>query len=223
MDDASAPSTIRISSTSGRLRIDARPAAEVAVSKAVPQARTGDVVTIDTDHESVDVIVPEGSDLVIGSVSGAIRIRGRLGEVAIVSRSGKIELDHAVDADIRSETGRIQVGTVERECRAHSTTGRVDVGTCGRADVSSTSGRVQVDRVDGPAAAHSVSGRVSIAVSRAADIEAETVTGRIAVAFPPGVRVHRADAVVPPDQRPVDSDCTVVARSGTGSVNVTSQ
>ena len=222
MADVSPPTIIRIASTSGRLRIDAEPQAEVSVSKGAEMTRTGDTVTIDAGFAAVDVVVPEGVDLVVGSDSGRIEVRGRLGAVAISTGSGRIDLSHARSADVRTESGRIFIGRVDSECRAHSTNARIEVEHCGTADVSSDSGRVAIGEVDGPAVAHSVSGRISIGVLRAADIEAETVSGRIEVAFPAGVSFYRASAGSP-KQRPAGSDCTVLARSGSGSVSVTSQ
>jgi DUF4097 and DUF4098 domain-containing protein YvlB len=182
-----------------------------------------DVITIDTGSRSADVVVPEGVNVVIGSDSGRIQVRGQLGDVAIVSASGRVELAHARSVDVRTQSGRIEIDTVDEECRAHSMSARVEVGHCGRADISSNSGRVDVAETDGPATVHSVSGRITIGVSRAADVEAETVSGRIEVAFPPGVRVHQALANKPDEARPVGTDCTVVARSGSGRVTVSAQ
>lgn len=217
------PTTVRISSTSGRLRIDAEPNASVSVSGSIEVTRSNDVVTIDAGSRSIDVVVPEGVNVVVGSDSGRIRVRGQLGDVAIVSASGRVELAHAHTADVRTQSGRIEIGTVDAECRAHSMSARVEVGHCGQAEISSNSGRVEVVEVDGPASVHSVSGRITIGVSRAADIEAETVSGRIEVAFPPGVRVYRTPSLDTGEERPVGTDCTVVARSGSGQVTVSAQ
>ncbi len=217
------PTTVRIASTSGRLRVDAEPRSSVSVSGSAEITRLNDVVTIDTGSRNADVVVPEGVNVVVGSASGRIRIRGQLGHVAVVSASGRVELAHARSADVRTQSGRIEIGTVDAECRAHSMTARVEVGHCGRADISSDSGRVDVAEIDGPATVHSVSGRITIGVSRAADVEAETVSGRIDVAFPPGVRVHQTSSNERSEDRPVGTDCMVVARSGSGRVTVSAQ
>lgn len=222
-DLAIAPSTVRIASTSGRLRIDAQPDADISVSGDAEITSAGAVVTIEGDTGGLKVVVPEGVDVVVGSESGRIQVTGRLGHVAITSGSGRVELAHAGTADVRSESGRIQIGTVDAECRADSTTARVTIDHCGHADVSSESGRVSVADVDGTALVHCVSGRIDIGVSRAADVEAETVSGRIKVSFPADVRVHRASSLGSAEGRPADTDCTVATRSCTGRITVDSR
>ncbi len=193
------------------------------MSKRAELAHVGDVVTIDSGVQNIDVTVPEGIDVVIGTESGRVDVRGRLGDVAIVSVSGRVDLDRARTADVRTTSGRIDIGRVETECRAHSISAPVQVEHCGLADVSSKSGRVEVREVDGPALAHSVSGRIDIGVLRAADVEAETVSGRIEVRYPAGVRIHRITADEAGEARPDDTDCVVLARSGTGKVSVTAR
>ena len=72
----------------------------------------------------------------------------------------------------------------------------------------------------GDRSAHCVSGRVEISLGAAYDVDAETVSGRIVVSLPPSVRPQ----IVASSSDIVDSveayDCVVVARSGSGRVDV---
>jgi hypothetical protein len=104
-----------------------------------------------------------------------------------------------------------------------STSGRVEVDRCGSADAASGSGQVVLADAHGKVRATSTSGRVRVAVAGAHDVEAETVSGRIEISYPVGVR----PLVVAPDADVADAaaaapghDCTVVARSGSGRVVV---
>jgi DUF4097 and DUF4098 domain-containing protein YvlB len=84
------------------------------------------------------------------------------------------------------------------------------------------SGRVSLDIADGPVHAHCVSGRIDVTVNSAQDVEAETVSGRISVRLPAGVRPQvverRDDAELASDQY----DCVVTARSVNGRIDVVS-
>jgi hypothetical protein len=101
-----------------------------------------------------------------------------------------------------------------------SASGRVDVDRCGSADATTRSGKVVLGGAHGPVRATSASGKVRVAVAGAHDVEAETVSGRIEVSYPVGVR----PLVVSPDTDVAAAmqghDCTVVARSGSGRVVV---
>ena len=177
-------------------------------------------MTVDGDNSAVEVRVPEGTDLVIGTTSGKVTVEGRVGAVSVLTVSGRISIDQALSVDARTKSGRVHVGNAEGVCRIVSTSGRVTVDRCGSADAASGSGQVVLGDAHGRVRATSTSGKVSVAVAGAHDVEAETVSGRIEVTYPDGVR----PLVVSPDAEvaaaPLGHDCTVVARSGTGRVVV---
>ena len=223
MDLRTTPATVRISSTSGRLRITAVGTEPVAVDGRAELADEDGIVTIDGGSDRLAVTVPEGSDVFVGSISGRVEVFGRAGDVAVVSQSGRVSVEAARSADVRSATGRVEIGTVEGECCARSTSGRVVVESCGTADLASVSGLVRADDVRGPATAHCVSGRVSIALAVAADVSAETVSGRIHISVPEGVRVHRTSTIGGDAARPPNTDCTVAARSGSGRIEISTR
>jgi len=176
--------------------------------------------TIDGGSSRVRVLVPEGTDLVVGATSGRVTIEGRVGAVSAMTTSGKVSIADAESVDVRSRSGRIEVKRTAGTCRAIATSGRVEVGRCGDADVTSGSGRISLEDVNGRVRAHCSSGRIEISMGGAHDVDAETVSGRITVSLPAAVRALvvplPGDAAVGAD----DCDCVVVARSGSGRVDV---
>jgi DUF4097 and DUF4098 domain-containing protein YvlB len=176
--------------------------------------------TVDGDSSAVEVRVPEGTDLVIGTTSGKVTVEGRVGAVSVLTTSGRISIDQARSVDARTTSARVHVGHAEGVCRIVSASGRVEVDRCGAADAASGSGQVVLGDAHGHVRATSTSGKVSVAVAGAHDVEAETVSGRIEVSYPDGVR----PLVVSPDDAVAEAtpghDCTVVARSGSGRIVV---
>jgi DUF4097 and DUF4098 domain-containing protein YvlB len=140
-----------------------------------------------------------------------------------VTESGKVEVESAESVDIRTQSSRVEVGKVAGVCRVRSTSGKVEVGSCGDADIAGTSGRIELQRVAGSVEAHSVSGRIELSMAAANDITAETVTGRIEVSLPKGSVAYQPSESELGTLRPPGCDCTVVARSTTGKVVVTSR
>jgi len=211
---------VRIAGDTHRIEMRAVEGGEFDIRGDARARRSGGVVTVDEVRSRIRVTVPVGSDVVVGTVSGRVALSGRFGHVAVVSESGRVEVERAESVDVRTETSRVEVGEVAGVCRIRSTSGRVEVVSCGAADVASTTGRVELRQVDGVVDAHSVSGRIELSLERPHDVRAETLTGRIEVSLPPGTVAFRSDG--PTDQRlpPPGAVCTVTARSETGKVVV---
>ncbi len=155
---------------------------------------------------------------VLGGQHG--EVSGTVGSVAIVTTSGKVSVDEAASVDIRTKSGRVDVDAVTDECRIIGGSGRVTVGRCGSAYVTTGSGRITLRDVHGATHAHCSSGRIDVTMATANDVDAETVSGRIAIAMPAGANV-RVDT---PSSATVavggEHDCVVTARSGSGRVVV---
>jgi len=218
-----APITVRISTTNGRVDVRAEAGAPVSSKGTATVVERDGETTIEGGHGRLEVTVPEGANVLVGTRTGRVDVKGRVGHLAVVTESARIAVDRAGSADVRSSSGSVRIGQVAGECRVRSSSGRVVVGTCGPVDVATKSGRVTVDEVDGPARVHCVSGRISIGMASANDVDAESVSGRIEVSVPSGVRVHRADDGGDGSTRPANCDCTVSARSVSGRVNVTAR
>jgi DUF4097 and DUF4098 domain-containing protein YvlB len=214
---------VRISSTNHRVEVTAEDRDDVAVSgKAnVSQGEDG-ITTVDDVRSKLHVRIPSGTDVTVGTTSARVEISGRVGAAAVVTQSGRIELDHARSVDARTDSARVEVDRVDEGCRVRTESGKVEVRSCGAADIATSTGRIELGGVDGDVKSHCVSGKIEIAMVGAHDVDAETVSGRIEVSLPAGVRVHRPAGVTASPA--VDAyDCTVNARSVTGRVDVTSR
>jgi DUF4097 and DUF4098 domain-containing protein YvlB len=208
---------VRISTTSGAVNVVAEPGrSEIGSNRELIEVSPA---TIDAGSHRVDCRVPEGTDLVIGSTSGRVRVEGRVGSVSVLTTSGRISIQHAVTVDARSKSGRIEITRADGECRVVNGSGRVEIVRCGPADVTSTSGRLSIGEANGEVRARGTSGRIEMTLTGAHDVDAETLSGRIEIVLPAAVRpqiVASASAV-----DPGVGDCVVVARSTSGRVVVT--
>jgi DUF4097 and DUF4098 domain-containing protein YvlB len=217
------PTSVRIAGGSGRIDVVAATGTSFRVEGRAEVVHTDGLATVRASSGKVSVFVDAGTDLVIGTTSGGIAVMGPVGHLAVVTQSGRVDVERAASIDIRNESGRIEVGDVAGTCRIRSSTGRVEVDSCCDADISGDSGRIEVRAVNGEAAAHSVSGRIELAMAAANDVFAETVTGRIDVTLPAGTVAYQPDDPADAGERPPDCDCTVVARSTSGEVVVTAR
>jgi DUF4097 and DUF4098 domain-containing protein YvlB len=216
---------VRVSAESGRVRVvgESRPDLDVGGGEV---ERHGDVLTVMTGNGRVEVRVPEGTDLVVGNSSGRVSLSGRLGNVAVASESGRISVDRAEAVDVRSVSGRIEVEAAGAGCRARTVSGGIVVGEATDLDVHTESGRIRVDRVRGNVRARTTSGRIELGVDGASDIVAETISGRIVLALAAGLGADvdlTTSAGRIDNAAPSGDDCRVVARSGSGRVQVRSR
>jgi DUF4097 and DUF4098 domain-containing protein YvlB len=218
-----AVSAVRITTTSGGVTVAAEADLRDVVVDGVPVQLDDSTATIESSSTRLDVRVPEGVGLVIGTTSGRVVVRGRVGPVAVVSNSGRVEIDDAETVDVRARSGRVRIGRSRGETRVISRSGRVEIGHCGPADVAATSGRIVLRDAAGPARVHCANGRIEITMAEADDVHAETVSGRISVSLPPGTRAHRTTRPSDPVAAPAEYDCVVTARSGSGRIDVSTR
>jgi DUF4097 and DUF4098 domain-containing protein YvlB len=220
-DDSPIP--VRISGSSGRVTVTAVAGEALRVVGDARVTESPDQITIDHAHGRVSITVPAGTDIVIGTTSGRVTVGGPVGHVALVSASGRVDIEQAASVDVRTESSSVEVGEVTGTCRVRAQSGRVEIGRCGAADIASKSGRVVLDHVDGAVDVHSVSGRIEVSLATAHDVHAETVTGRIEISLPSGTVAFELDGPTDDRLRPPGTDCTVFARSLTGRVVVASR
>lgn len=211
---------VRIAAGSGRVRVVAGDHA-FGVDGDADVRVEGRQATVETTSR-VTVYVEAGTDVVLGATSGRVDIEGDAGMVAVACESGSVTIDSADAVDVRTTSGRVKVGRCEGECRVTSTSARVTVEHCGAADVSTTSGRIDVRDAEGVVRAHCVSGRIHVEMDGPHDAEAETVSGRVQITYPAGVRFRRSDQGDADPAEP-DAACTVRARSVSGRVSVSNR
>ena len=131
---------------------------------------------------------PPGADIVIGTSSGSVDLRGRYGNVVVTSHSGSIQVSESVNADLRTVSGVVVLERCDERCRVSTTSGRITIGATRDAEISTTSGSVGVDGVAGSVQVRSVSGKVSVASSAEGPVSVSTVSGSITIRLPAGVR-----------------------------------
>lgn len=214
---------IRITSSSGRIRVVAEDRAAVAVERGQHHPMGG-ILEVSGSHSGVEVRVPFGTDLVVGSHSGRVELLGRLGDVRLTTRSGRVAIEECASLDARTVSGRIEIGRVAGDARVTTGSGRITIDEVGGSvSVTSVSGRIDVGEAGGPARAHTVNGRVEIALNRAADVRAESVSGSVVVGLPAEVRPD-ASLVSISGRTTCEldhgEDCCVTARSVSGRVEV---
>lgn len=182
---------VRVSASSGSVRVTAEPRTDVTVDRGgviVPTTDGAIEVRAGRPSDAVDVRCPAGSDVVIGTRSGGVELSGRFGAVGVTSQSGSIRVATVAEADLRTVSGVVEVGACDGRCRVSTTSGRITVGATGDTEISTTSGSVRVDAAAGTVQVRSVSGTVAVASSAQGPVSVSTVSGRITISLPPGVR-----------------------------------
>jgi DUF4097 and DUF4098 domain-containing protein YvlB len=214
------PLAVRISSTSHRVRVLAEARADVLVDGRADVEHGDTTVTVSAVGSKLAVHVPVGTSVVVGSSSGRVDVTGPVGDVAVLTESGRIAIDQADAVDVRTDSARVTIGSADGPCRVRTRSGAITIESCTGADVSADSGRIVLRHVTGPVHAHCVTGRIEVGMETSDDVAAETVSGRISISLPGGVTAFETtepDSVV---ARPSDCDCTISARSVTGRIEV---
>ena len=182
---------LRISATSGGVRVTAETRTDVVVDRGGAAVATADgavEIRAARPSNSVHVRCPVGADVIIGTRSGRVELNGEFGSVGVTSQSGSIRVTAAAEADLRTVSGVVELDACEGRCRVSTTSGRITVGAARDAEISTTSGVVGVDDVTGAVQVRSVSGSVTIATSATGPVTASTVSGTITIRLPKGVR-----------------------------------
>ena len=214
------PMEVLIAATNERIRVVAEKRGDIEVDgdANVDQNRT--TLKVEAVGDRLTVRVPEGTEVVVGTTSARVEVEGEVGRVAITTESGRISVEAAETADARTVNGRVELGRIAGDCRVRSKSGRITVKSCAAPDVATVNGSIHLDAVAGTARAHCVSGRINIEMASAHDVFAETVSGRISISMPRGVRVMRRGTTTENSAEPGSYDCVVDARSSSGKISV---
>ena len=182
------------------------------------------VVDIQPNHPSraIQVRCPPGSDVMVGTTSGAVELRGSLGSVSVSSASGRIRVASAAEMDLRTGSGRIEVDACTGRCRASTKSGAVVVGSANAAEITTVSGKVRLGLVAGATEIRTVSGSVTLSSTGVGPISARTLSGSVSISLPEDVRPE----VLASDARWVECRCeagddvTIDVASLSGSVKI---
>src|SRR3989304_9574777 len=135
---------LRVSTRSGRVSITAEERSDVLIEEGAPpedeiENDASGQVTLTSARfgsASLQVRCPTGTDVVIGTASGRVELRGSLGLVLVTTVSGSIDVERAEGLDIRSVSGSIHVDRCVGRCRLQTTSGKATVGSAGETDGS---------------------------------------------------------------------------------------
>lgn len=185
-----APLKLAIATRSGRVLVVAEPGADLRVRGGTAEREPDGTTRITPGERSaaVEVRCPSGSDLVVGTSTGRVELRGEFGAVSVTTGSGRIDLGRAraARADLRTASGRIHVDRCEGECRVVGQSGRVEIGWAGTAEITTSSGRVTLGH-SGAANVTTTTGRVEVATGNRPDVRVRSLSGKVEVAVPEGV------------------------------------
>jgi DUF4097 and DUF4098 domain-containing protein YvlB len=173
--------------------------------------------------KSLKVRCPAGTDVVVGTQSGTVRLAGDLGVVSVTTASGGIEVDHADEADLRTAAGSIKLRTCGGRCRMNSLSGSVTAGDVGAASAGTVSGSISLGHVAGSMRVRSVSGSIEAACEGEGTIEVKTVSGKVRITMPEGTGVSSRFKTMAGKVRnpfPPGSDCRVDAMSVSGTIEL---
>ncbi len=171
--------SVEVSVRSGSVRITVGDVAVPAIAKGRATIDDSGVVHAPASA-NVAIVCPAGTNVFVATVTGPVVCEGPLGSVRISSTTGRIEVQDCLEADLRTRTGNIVVGTAQRRCRATSTTGSVRVAASPELDVTVTTASVEAGGVV-RARVHGAAGSVRIVAVAPGDLDVRTMSGKVDV------------------------------------------
>lgn len=222
---------LHLRTTSGRVEVSAEERDDVVIeSGAPPDERidadaTGRIAFTSARHGSTALAVrcPAGSDVVVGTMSGNVELRGQFGDVRITTFSGDVAIDRADSVDVRSMSGTIQVERCAGACCLKTTSGRTTVGSAGDVRAATISGQIEVGKAAGDVRIRSASGKVELGTGGEGDVSVETMSGSVRVEVPHGVRPStrlRSISGRPRSECEEGDDCRISIVSLSGKIEV---
>lgn len=198
------------------------PGPEIEVSGAKTRVEADGSTQIDGGSSSIEVVCPEGSDVILGTSSGRVTLEGPLGDVRITGSSGSIHVEAARSLDLRVRSGSIEIGAVAGACNVIAVSGRIEVGSAGSIDLAGVSGTIKAGAVGG-GRVRTTSGRVTVGLDRAADLDVHGVSSTVRITVPEGVAPElRFRTIAGAVGKEVEQghDCVISVRTVSGSIKV---
>src|SRR5438309_10309254 len=200
MGTVSAPVTVAapphgvlvVTTASGDVTVTAEDRDDIVFDKGVidkDQVTTDEEGRVSVRRGSADVEVrcPEGTDVIVGSASGDVELRGRLGCCRVTTASGDITVEDVDSIDVRTASGDVDVDRCDGRCRAHTASGDVTIGEVGQLDAGTVSSAVRVDEAAGSVRVRTVSGTIKLAVTGDGDVSVRSMSGSVTILMPPDV------------------------------------
>ncbi len=216
---------VRVSTQSGSITIVGEPRDDVEVGHGradLYEDDDGAICVKPHGSESLEVWCPDGADVVVGSASGSLHLRGRLGTVRATAESGGITTEEVEAADLRTVSGSIRVEDCEGQCRARTESGSIKIDEAGSVEASITSGTVRVGYVRATVRIRTVSGSVEVGAGGAGPVTIETMSGSVKLSLPRDCRpdLHIHSGREPEIDCEPGHDCEVRIRASSASVKV---
>jgi DUF4097 and DUF4098 domain-containing protein YvlB len=159
---------LRVVTMSGNVRVTGEDRTDIDIEppeRNIEASEDGHVLETRSRSRNLDIRVPIGLNVSVGTVSGDVTLEGQVGSVKIGTISGKVTIDRASgDADVRSISGSISIGECGGRCRANSKSGWIDLG-----------------HVAGAIKAHTMSGNIGLGTAGADEVDVKTISGKVEV------------------------------------------
>ncbi len=223
--------SLRLTTRSGRIAVLGEQRDDIVFEAGLRSARDVEqdaegrvaVTSARGGSASLEVRCPAGSDVVVGTASGSVELRGRLGHVRATTMSGRTEVDQVESLDVRSLSGSIAVVRCGGRCRLQTKSGRATIGIADDADISTASGQVRVASCCGSIRVRTASGSVELGTEGKGNVDVRTMSGSVGVEVPEGVRPTvdlRSAKGRPKCDCPEGKDCRISVSSLSGKIRV---
>jgi DUF4097 and DUF4098 domain-containing protein YvlB len=176
---------LTITVRSGAVEVRAEPGAPLQVRGGELIAEGDGRFRIDSSSSGIEVVCDESTDVAIGTTSGKVECRGRLGELSVTTGSGSVSIQRAASVDVRTKSARVEVDEVDGRCTVRTKSGAIEVRRAGQLDLKTTSGRVSGSAVS-EAVVQTFSGRVELAIEASPQVRVQARSGAVEVALPKG-------------------------------------
>jgi DUF4097 and DUF4098 domain-containing protein YvlB len=177
------PLRVRIESRSGSVRVEAVEGGGLEASGGAIKSDPDGTVVVRGGSKKLDVRVPAGSDVSIGTISGSVDLKGSVGSARVTSKSGSIDIEDARSVDARTASGTVRVTSCREECRVVVVSGSVLIGHAGTASLSCVSGTIRAAEVDA-AEVKTVSGTTELGATATGRVQVRSVSGTVRIKVP---------------------------------------
>jgi DUF4097 and DUF4098 domain-containing protein YvlB len=216
------PEYLTVTTASGGVVITGEDRSDIVVDGKATVEQAPNEVVVHATSSNLDIRCPTGTHVRVGSASGRVELRGRLGDARVTTKSSSIKVEDVEALELRSASGSIDVGSCIGYCRLQTASGSVKVEEAGDLDISAKSGSIRVERAAG-GRVHGVSGSIDLGATGEDDLEVRLISGSVKVSLPSGTRPKvRLRSVSGSTRCDCDEgdDCCIDASSVSGSIQI---
>lgn len=226
----SADMELRITARSGRVIVRAEERTDISIADG------GDGLSVSKDAEvlgiqsgrggakNLELLCPSGTNLTVGTGSGHVQLLGAFGAVRVTTGSGRIELEEAAVADLRSGSGDIRATRCLTFCRLQTGSGKAEIDSCGSGELATGSGHVSVGLANGRLRVRTSSGAVDLGGDGCQDLAVQSISGSVRVRLPRHARpaAHLLSKHPARCDLQEGNDCHIAVQTMSGRIEVVS-